>query len=82
VLVIMAAVAPDAAAIAALELREEEFKYIITVIVRLSQNQFEHLVSKGITVIEDLILLDEDSLIGFFSCYRQFIYNCNVQNET
>jgi hypothetical protein len=65
-LVTMAAVAPDAAQIAALELREEEFEYVVTQIVRLTQNQFEHLVTEGITVIEDLILLDEDSLIGVF----------------
>jgi hypothetical protein len=62
----MAAVAPDAAQTAALELREEEFEYVITQIVRLTQNQFEHLVTEGKTVIEDLILLCEDSLIGVF----------------
>jgi hypothetical protein len=62
----MAAQAPGAAAAAALQLRRDEFEDVLMNIVGLNRGQFNHIVSEGLEVAEDLIRLDEDSLLGIF----------------
>jgi hypothetical protein len=62
----MAAQAPQAAAATALQLRRDEFEDVIMNIVGLTRQQFNHLVDQGLDVAEDLILLDEDSLLEIF----------------
>jgi hypothetical protein len=62
----MAAQAPGAAAVVAPQLRQDEFEDVLMNIVSLTRGQFNHLVDQGLLVAEDLICLDEESLLGIF----------------